>query len=205
MNYSKYSLTFSALNERLRPRIPINDKLYYSVNRMEDRQYGSLRTLPSYYRPTVLPTKPEPKVSETTTEPEDLGEPKEDAAQKELVCDDLEQGHCAESLPCNSTCLTELNLNEEVSEELVEEDSCISLSEEKDIRGELTSEGRGAPSQSAAGDGGSSLERSYIDGTLPDLIRSGRPLGRRRTLGHVSDTVGLKRLSGCVELERACW
>lgn len=199
MNYSKYSLTFSALNEKLRPRIPINDKFYYSVNRMEDRQYGSLRTLPSSYRPTVLPTRREPKVSKTTTEPEDPGEPKQDAAQKELVCDNLERGHCAASLPSNSSCLTELNLNEADSEELVEEDSHISLSEEKDVPGELTSEGTGAPSQSAASEGGSSLQRSYIDGTLPDLIRSGRPLGRRRTLGHVSETVGSQRPSGCLE------
>lgn len=194
MNYSKYSLTFSALNERLRPRIPINDKIYYSPNRMEDRQYGSLRTLPLSYRPTVLPPRPEPKVYKTTTEPEDPGEPKQGAAQKELLCDDLERGHRAESLPSNSSCLTELNLNEVDSEELVEEDSHTSLSEEKDVPGELTSEGTGATSQSAAGEGG-----SYIDGTLPDLIRSGRPLGRRRTLGHVSETVGSQRPSGCFE------
>lgn len=188
MNYYNYSLTFSGRHEKLRPRITTNEKLYSSLNRMEDRHYGSLRSLPSTYRPTVLPTKPAPKPSETTTKPEEPEEPKEDAERKELVCDDLEQGHCAESLPFNNSCLTGLNLKEVVSEELVDEDSRISLSEEKDIPGELTSKGTGAPSQSAAGEGGSPLQRSYIDGTLPDLIRSGRPLGRRRTLGH--DTVG---------------
>lgn len=185
-----YSLTFSALNEKLRPRINTSDKLYSSLNRLEDRQTGSLRTLPSPYRPTVLPTKPEAKVSETTTEPEDPEELEEDAEQEDLVSDDLEEEHCAESLPFNNSCLTELNLKQVGGEELVDEDSSISLSEEKDIPGELTSKGTGATSQSAASEGGSSLQRSYIDGTLPDLIRSGRPLGRRRTLGHVTDTVG---------------
>lgn len=183
-----YSLTFSALNEKLRPRINTSDMLYSSLNRLEDRQTGSLRTLPSPYRPTVLPTKPEAKVSETTTEPEDPEELEEDEEQEDLVSDDLEEGHCAELLPFNNSCLTELNLKQVGGEEL--DDSSISPSEEKDIPGELTSKGTGASSQSAASEGGSSLQRSYIDGTLPDLIRSGRPLGRRRTLGHVTDTVG---------------
>lgn len=45
-----------------------------------------------------------------------------------------------------------------------------------------------ARSESPASDGGDSpFQRSFV--TLPDLIHGGRPLGRRRTLGHVNDTV----------------
>ncbi|XP_057677124.1 bicaudal-D-related protein 2-like [Corythoichthys intestinalis] len=49
------------------------------------------------------------------------------------------------------------------------------------------SEGRNSP-----------FQRSYT--TLPDLINGGRPLGRRRTLGHVNDT--LKEVRREVELSR---
>ncbi|XP_077597398.1 uncharacterized protein LOC144213030 [Stigmatopora nigra] len=44
----------------------------------------------------------------------------------------------------------------------------------------------------------SPFQRSYM--TLPDLINVGRPLGRRRTLGHVNDT--LKEVRREVELSR---
>ncbi|XP_070839266.1 bicaudal-D-related protein 2-like [Chaetodon trifascialis] len=180
-----YSGSFSALNERLRPRITTSQQLYSSLSRLEIRQS---------YRPTILPTKPEP-------EPGDPEEPQEDAAQEDLASDDLDGGHCADPLAFNNSCLiTELNSNDEGEEELVDEDSSTSTSKEEDIPGELTSKGTGDSSRSAAGEGGSSIQRSYIDGTLPDLIRSGRPLGRRRTLGHVSDT--LKEVRREVELSR---
>lgn len=194
-----YSQSFSALNERLRPRITTSQQLYSSLNRLEVRQSYSLRSLPTTYRPTILPTKPEP-------EPEDPEEPQEDAVQEDLVSDDLEGRHCADPLPLNNSCLiTELNLKDEGDEELVDEDSSTSTSKEEDTPGELTSKGTGDSSQSAAGEGGSSIQRSYVDGTLPDLIRSGRPLGRRRTLGHVSDTVGQQSLNVSLVGNRDCW
>ncbi|KAM9348592.1 bicaudal-D-related protein 2-like [Symphorus nematophorus] len=177
-----YSLSFSALNEKLRPRITTSEQLYSSLNRLEDRQSGTLRGLSSY-RPTVLPTQPEPEVTVTPTEPEDPEEPEDDAETE-----DLEDGRSSDTL--NSCLITELNLKD-----MVDEDSTPSPTEEKDIPGELSSKGTGDPSQSAAGEGG-----SYVDGTLPDLIRSGRPLGRRRTLGHVSET--LKEVRREVELSR---
>lgn len=174
-----YSLPFSALNERLRPRISTNDRLYASLYRMEYGYAGSLRTLPSYYRPTVLPSKLESRVPETVAEPE---EPKADAEQE--VCNNP-----AEEEPCTGNpCLTEVNLKDD--EEQEDEDSRMSPSEEKDVPGELFSEGTDASPQPAEGEALSSLQKSYIDETLPDLIRSGRPLSRRRTLGHVSETVG---------------
>lgn len=192
-----YCRSFSALNERLRPRVTTNEQLYSSLNRLEDRQLGSLRNKTSSYRPTVLPAEPETKVSVTKTEAEDP-EGREDE-EDDLVSDGCEEGNCADLLPLNDLCLiTELDLKDVGEEELVDEDSSTSPSEEKDIPGELASGGTSDSSESAAGEGGSSLQRSYINGTLPDLIRSGRPLGRRRTLGHVSDTVSLYTVRLCV-------
>lgn len=182
-----YSMTFSALNEKLRPRINTSDRVYSTLNRL-DKPAGSLRSFPVSYRPTVLP---EIKVSETTIEPEVNKEPEEDVEQQveDLVSDGQEE-EGSESLSFNTSCLTEVTLKEDGAEEqLVDEDSS-SLAEEKDIPGELTSEVTGVSSQSTTSKDGSSFQRSYVDGTLPDLIRSGRPLGRRRTLGHVSETVG---------------
>lgn len=184
-----YSMTFSALNEKLRPRINTGDRVYSTLNRL-DKQTGSPRSFPVSYRPTVLP---EIKVSGATTEPEVSKEPEEDVEQQveDLVSDGQEEEEGSESLPFNTSCLTEVTLKEDGEEEqLADEDSSLSLAEEKDIPGELTSEVAGVSSQSTASEDGSSFQRSYVDGTLPDLIRSGRPLGRRRTLGHVSETVG---------------
>lgn len=184
-----YSMTFSALNEKLRPRINTSDRVYSTLNRL-DKQTESLRSFPVSYRPTILP---EIKVSETTIEPEVNKEPEEDVEQQveDLVSDGQEEEEGSESLPFNTSCLIEVTLKEDGAEEqLVDEDSSLSQAEEKDIPGELTSEVAGVSSQSTTSEDGSSFQRSYIDGTLPDLIRSGRPLGRRRTLGHVSETVG---------------
>ncbi|XP_051903658.1 bicaudal-D-related protein 2-like, partial [Hippocampus zosterae] len=56
-----------------------------------------------------------------------------------------------------------------------------------------------ARSESPTSDGSDSpFQRSFT--TLPDLIHGGRPLGRRRTLGHVNDT--LKEVRREVELSR---
>ncbi|KAM7398107.1 hypothetical protein PAMA_006132 [Pampus argenteus] len=173
-----YSQPFSALNERLRPRFTDSVQLYSSLNRVEERQMSSLRSK----SPVYLPTEPEPKVSLTVTEPEDPEEPENDAEQEDLV--------------------SELSLKDVGEEELVDEDSSPCQYEEKDSSGDLTSEGTGesSPSVASASEGGSSFQRSYMDGTLPDLIKSGRPLSRRRTLGHVSDT--LKEVRREVELSR---
>lgn len=188
-----YSQPFSVLNERLRPRVTSSEQLYSSLNRLEDRQWGSVRSRSSSYRLTVLQAEPEPKISLTTNEPDGPEETGDDAEQEDLVSGGLEEGNCADLLPVKNSCLiTELNLKDVGEEELVEEDSNSSQSEEKDNPGKLTTEGTGDSSVSVSlpGEGGSSLRRSYVDGTLPDLIKSGRPLSRRRTLGHVSDTVG---------------
>ncbi|KAI3373783.1 hypothetical protein L3Q82_022359 [Scortum barcoo] len=166
-----FSQSFSALNEKLRPRITSNERLYSSLSRLEDRQSGSLRSSASYYRPTVLPNEPEPTVS--VAEPEDPQEPEEDTRQGQ-----------GDSSPLSfQSSFPELDLKDVGEEELVDEDSRISPSEEKDIPGELTSRGADGPTETEAGEGGSSFQKSYMDGTLPDLIRSGRPLRQTADTG----------------------
>lgn len=172
-----YYSSFSALNEKLRPRLSASDRLYSSLYRMEYGYSGSLKPMPSCYRPSILPATPEPEVPEAAAEPE---EPREDAEQE-----------VPEEQPCTgSSRLTEIrgNISEEMDDD--DDDSGVSLSEDKDVPGELAPKGTVTSSQRSSADQDGSLERSYVDGTLPDLIRSGRPLGRRRTLGHVSETVG---------------
>eukprot|EP00064_Thunnus_orientalis_P014304 superscaffoldBa00002465_g14346 len=198
-----YSQPFSALNEQLRPRFTTSEQLYSSLNRVEDRQMGSLRSRSPFYRPTVLQMEPEPKVGLTVTEPEDPEEPEDDAEQEDSVSDGFDEGNSADLLHIDNSCLiSELNLKDVDEEELVDGDNSSCQSEEKDSSGDLTSEGTADSSESAAlaGDGGSCFQRSYIDRTLPDLIKSGRPLSRRRTVGHVSDT--LKEVRREVELSR---
>ena len=50
-------------------------------------------------------------------------------------------------------------------------------------------QGVGCDPGEAVREGESLSQMSYIERALPDLISSGRPLTRRRTLGPVSDTV----------------
>lgn len=181
-----YYMTFSALNEKLRPRINTSDRLYSTLNRLEDRQIGSLRTYPISYRPTIL---------SEINRPENKQEPEDHVQQqvKDLTSDLQEEG--SESPPVDAPVqLTELSLNDGEEQR---------VDEEKDVPGELTSSAADGPSQSSTGVDASPLRQSYDDGTLPDLIRSGRPLGRRRTLGHVSETVGWYSL--CVGQKHEAW
>ena len=177
-----FSQSFSALNERLKPRVTTSQQLHSSLNRMEDRQLASLGTRTSY-RPIVLPA--DPKGTVLFTEPHDPEGPEADAEQS--VSDDLGEGNCAD------LCLiTEMNLKDVGDRELADEDSSSTQSEEKDSPGEMTTEGttNSQGSRSSSSEGGSSLQMSFVNGTLPDLLNSGKPLSRRRTLGHVSATVG---------------
>lgn len=180
-----YSQPFSVLNERLRPRFNTSSQIYSSLNRLEDR---SLRATSIYYtRPTILPTTPSPPPKVTVPEQDevDIGEM-------------ADPPHLFED---NATLLSEMGLNEAGDED----DSSSTKSEEKDCPGELptdrTEENPDSPGATEGGDvQGSVLHKAFIDGTLPDLIKSGRPLGRRRTLGHVNDT--LKEVRREVELSR---
>lgn len=183
MNFTE---PFSVLNEKLKPRYTVSEQLYSSLTRLEDRQLGSLRnrssTLP---RPTFLSREPEPESLVSTTEPEDPEESENDAEQEDLFSDGLEEGNNADPM----CVLPVLNLKDVGLAELVEEED---KSDETDGPQNLTSgeTEEGSEPVDSASEGESPFVRQYIDRTLPDLIRSDRPLSRRRTLGHVSDTVG---------------
>ncbi|KAF3840990.1 hypothetical protein F7725_006852 [Dissostichus mawsoni] len=195
---------FSVLNERLRPSSNTRTQLYSSLNRMEDRQMGSLSRRNLFYRPTVVPTEPkasliqtEPKASLTQTEPEDPEEPESTSEEGDQVSD---EGTFADLLK-NSFLINELNLSDFGGDEPGDEERSASSSEEEDQPGELNSEGAGdSESVSLDDEGRRPFQRAYINGALPDLINSGRPLSRRRTLGHVTDT--LKEVRREVELSR---
>ncbi|KAK5887673.1 hypothetical protein CesoFtcFv8_016261 [Champsocephalus esox] len=305
---------FSVLNEQLRPSSNTSTRLYSSLNRMEDRQMGSLSRRNLFYRPTVVPTEPkasliqtepkasliqtepkasliqtepkdsliqtepkasliqtepkaslvqtepkdslvqtepkdsliqtepkdsliqtepkasliqaepkasliqaepkasliqtepkasliqtEPKASLTQTEPEDTEEPESTSEDGDQVTD---EGTFADLLK-NSVLINELSLSDFGEDEPGDEDRSASSSEEEDQPGELNSEGTGdseSVSVSLHDEGRRPFQRSYINGALPDLINGGRPLSRRRTLGHVSDT--LKEVRKEVELSR---
>ncbi|XP_074321835.1 LOW QUALITY PROTEIN: uncharacterized protein LOC103370353 [Stegastes partitus] len=191
-----YSQPFSVLNQRLKPRYRAH--LISPLNEVDETQVGSLRSRATSQRQTVMPTELDPKVSLTKTE-----DPEEAGKNEYLVSDDLEEEIFA-PLPAftTSSLLTEMNLTDAGEGEMADDDSSTSQSEDKDSSGELASEDTRDSAESGAltGEGGSSFQRSYFDGTLPDLIKSGRPLGRRRTLGHVSET--LKEVRREVELSR---
>ncbi|XP_033954567.1 bicaudal-D-related protein 2-like [Pseudochaenichthys georgianus] len=301
---------FSVLNEQLRPSSNTSTRLYSSLNRMEDRQMGSLSRRNLFYRPTVVPTEPkasliqtepkasliqaepkasliqtepkasliqtepkasliqaepkasliqtepkasliqtepkasliqaepkasliqtepkasliqtepkasliqtepkasliqaepkasliqaEPKASLTQTEPEDPEEPESTSEDGDQVSD---EGTFADLLK-NSVLINELSLSDFGEDEPGDEDR--RASEEEDQPGELNSEGTGdSESVSLDDEGRRPFQSSYINGALPDLINGGRPLSRRRTLGHVSDT--LKEVRREVDLSR---
>ncbi|XP_034062614.1 bicaudal-D-related protein 2-like isoform X2 [Gymnodraco acuticeps] len=240
---------FSVLNERLRPSSNTSTQLYSSLNRMEDRQMGSLSRRNPFYRPTVVPTEPkasliqtepkasliqtepkasliqtepvasliqtepkasliqtepkasliqtEPEASLTQTEPEDPEEPESTSEDGDQVSD---EGTFADVLK-NSFLINELNLSDFGEDEPGDEDRSASSFEKEDQPGELNSEGTGdSESVSLDDEGRRPFQSSYINGALPDLINGGRPLNRRRTLGHVSDT--LKEVRREVELSR---
>ncbi|XP_030009454.1 bicaudal-D-related protein 2-like [Sphaeramia orbicularis] len=193
-----YSQPFSVLNERLRPPFTSSDQLYNSLTRLEGRHLGSIGGRSAVYRPTILPVQTQPRVSVAVSEPE---EPEDDGEQRDLDTDGLEE-EVAPHVPADASCLlSELSLTDVGEEKLVEEDRRSCQSDEKDSPGDLSSEQTGESSESANSAGeGSPFQRHYIDGTLPDLIKSGRPLGRRRTVSHVSDT--LKEVRREVELSR---
>lgn len=198
-----YSEPFSVLNAKLKPRFTTSEQLSSSLNKLEDRQLASPRSKSTSYRATVLTEEPEPSVHENIEESVYPEESEDDANQVDLASKALEDADLTDFLPLSTTSLlAELNLKDVVEVDLDEEDSSTLQSEEKDSPDELSTEGTRTSTESAAlpGQGGSPFQRDYIDGTLPDLIKSGRPLSRRRTLGHVSATLSEVRRE--VELSR---
>ncbi|XP_072301942.1 bicaudal-D-related protein 2-like [Eucyclogobius newberryi] len=180
-----YNQSFSALNESLRPRFNTGNQIYSSLNRLEDR---SPRATSIYYTsPTMTPTISTPAPPKYTV-------PGEDELDGGLTSDP------PQLFEDNSTLLSEMGFKASGDDD----DSSSTKSEEKDCPGELpanqTEEGPESPVATEGDVKGSILHKAFIDGTLPDLIKSGRPLSRRRTLGHVNDT--LKEVRREVELSR---
>ncbi|XP_023198128.1 uncharacterized protein LOC111610078 [Xiphophorus maculatus] len=175
-----YSKPFSELNERLRPRLASSDLLHSSLCRLEERKATS-------YTPNVLPAEPEPQM--------DPEEPEED-----LICSSTDEGLCSDLMPFINSYF---NFDQNVKDEDEASDSrSITQSEETDSPSELPSEEAmdSLKAGTGSGPGDSPFQRFYADKTLPDLISTGRPLSRRRTLTHVSDT--LKEVRREVELSR---
>lgn len=178
-----YGQSFSVLNEKLKPRYNTSDHIYSTLNRLEDRPSRATSVYYSFVNPTLLPTTSSAAPSKVTDQTEDVPYNEVSADPPQLFED-------------NSTTLSEISLNDAGDED----DSSSTKSEEKDCPGELCVDRAEETFESPTTEGGSVLQKAFIDGTLPDLIRSGRPLGRRRTLGHVSDT--LKEVRREVELSR---
>lgn len=169
----EHTQSFSALNQRLRPKPPI-EQVYTSLNRLEELKASSHRIKSAPDSTTVL-AELEPKASKT--KPEDDSE-REDPSSDEDNCPGLSN---------NPIHITESNIHE-----LIDDNGSLSSSEEEDPPGEPPSDGSGLSSQAVASDaeGERPLQSGRVIETLPDLINSGKPLSRRRTLGHVSETVG---------------
>ncbi|MEQ2167894.1 hypothetical protein GOODEAATRI_008767 [Goodea atripinnis] len=184
-----YSQPFSMLNEQLRPRPTSSEQLHSSLCRLENRKLDSLRSTSTSYTTTVLPTEPEPQIS--ITDPGDL-EPPQDNTTQNLVYATTEEGLSSDLLPFINSCFnTDFTIKNEDEDEQVNDDGGITQFDDTDSPSELASEEAmdSLKAGQGAGAGESPFQRFYPDKTLPDLINSGRPLGRRRTLTHVSDTV----------------
>ncbi|XP_013872352.1 bicaudal-D-related protein 2-like isoform X2 [Austrofundulus limnaeus] len=151
----------------------------------------------SRFMPTVLT---EPETNTSMTEPEGPPKPKR-TFEQEMVCDDRGERSPDDLMLFTSLdAFDALSLTELDSEELSNDNCSSTQSEETDSTGELVLDGSRDSSEAEAGAGDGSFQRYYTDKSLPDLIKSGRPLCRRRTVGHVSET--LKEVRREVELSR---
>ncbi|XP_015251484.1 PREDICTED: uncharacterized protein LOC107098361 [Cyprinodon variegatus] len=198
-----YSQPFSVLNEQLRPRLTSSEQLHSSLCRLEDRKLdsSSMRTKYMLYRSSILPTETEPQTSISNTE--DADQHQTSTEQEGLGFSSTEEGLSSDLLPYINSCFNrDFNIKDEDEDGQANDNSSMTQSEETDSSGEMGSEeARDSVKTGAGAEAGESpFQRFYADKTLPDLISTGRPLGRRRTLTHVSDT--LKEVRREVELSR---
>ena len=198
------SVSFSVLNQRLRPQLTAMERLCYPL---EDQPHtsDSIRGSPTT-RPTML-THLEPQVNESLTVTQEEDNPEQEEEEQEEVDSDgsTPRDVCAESLtvagdcwPCPKIECLELNDSTTVTDcrvpTLTMEGDChvglLSAMEGEGPDSLMTvRQGVGCDPGEAVREGESLSQMSYIERALPDLISSGRPLTRRRTLGPVSDTV----------------
>jgi hypothetical protein len=183
---------FSILNERLRPQFTAMEQLCYSLHTLEDgHQLPGIVSGSSTTRSTILrdEIQTQDDSSSTTTEPEDDPE-KEDVVTERLTSLTEEGDNCHDLLTMTSTCLMQSLTAEDAGPDGSGELTVVkeSLAIENGDPGVLTMVSEGDGSDEVSEDK-SPFRRSYIDRILPDLIRSGQQISRRRTLGPVSDTV----------------
>ncbi|KAG7259920.1 hypothetical protein CRUP_028883, partial [Coryphaenoides rupestris] len=205
------SLPFSILNERLRPH-STQERLRAPPSIWEDRQSPGSHRRGSSSSSSAMPTRdqstvyqvresePESEDSKTRSD-ETAGEDSETGSLDSWSSMNEEQADRSDLLNLLNQCLVPA-MRTTVPEPLGD--------------GERSRGGQGSPHAESIGSipsitvetqqeadphvsAGEVVEqnrRSYVDRSLPDLIRgSGRPLSRRRTLGPVSDTVTEEVLS----------
>ncbi|CDQ68220.1 unnamed protein product [Oncorhynchus mykiss] len=196
-------IAFSVLNKRLRPQFTAMERLCYSLDTLEDgsQRPGTVRG-GSTTRSTILRdvSQTQDDSSSTTTKPE-----QEDVVTEGLISltEEGDIGPEPLAMPmindCSMLFLTVEDAGPDGSGELAVVRDSLTVASDGPDGLTVVIEGDGDGSDAVSEDRSTS-RRSYIDGMLPDLIRSGRPLNRRRTLGPVSDT--LKEVRREVELSR---
>ncbi|XP_029557486.1 bicaudal D-related protein homolog isoform X3 [Salmo trutta] len=196
-------IAFSVLNERLRPRFTAMERLCDSLDTLEDGpQRPGTVSGGSTTQSTILRdvSQTQEDSSSTTTKPE-----QEDVVTEGLTSLTEEGDIGPEPLTmsmindCSKLFLTIEDAGPDGSGELTVVRDSLTIANDGPDGLTVVIEGDGDGSDAVSEDRSTS-RRSYIDGMLPDLIRSGRPLNRRRTLGPVSDT--LKEVRREVELSR---
>lgn len=206
-------MPFSVLNQRLKPQFTAMERLCYSLSTLEDRPHtpglvrGRTNTQPTILTPEPEP-EPEPQANESLSTTGLKEEPEQDDVDTDGFKSQDKEHSSAESVAVVSDsmlpCLTINSLEPADPDDstAVTEPSVSSVPVEGDAPGGLTlvGDGDGSDPGEAVPDGEGPDQRSFLERALPDLISSGRPIGRRRTLGPVSDT--LKEVRREVELSR---
>ncbi|XP_064836908.1 uncharacterized protein LOC135550225 [Oncorhynchus masou masou] len=195
-------IAFSVLNKRLRPQFTAMERLCYSLDTLEDgpQRPGTVRG-DSTARSTILRdvSQTQDDSSSTTTKPE-----QEDVVTEGLIslAEEGDIGPETLAMPMikdSSMLFLTVDAGPDGSGELAVVRDSLTVASDGPDGLTVVIEGDGDGSDAVSEDRSTSRQ-SYIDGMLPDLIRSGRPLNRRRTLGPVSDT--LKEVRREVELSR---
>ncbi|KAJ7996355.1 hypothetical protein DPEC_G00236240 [Dallia pectoralis] len=196
---------FSILNERLRPRFTAMERLCFPQETLEEgsKRPGMVVTATSTDDYTIQGDEPQTRVNSTVnlTEPED--EPEQgNVMTKGLSHMIKEGGEGQESFTLVMSGDRFIPLLT-IEDAVVDDGELTAVSESASVENDgqkglsTVSEGEGSEAVSAD----SSFSRwRRVEGTLPDVIRGGRPLNRRRTLGPVSDTLNEVRRE--VELSR---
>ncbi|XP_010893521.1 bicaudal-D-related protein 2-like [Esox lucius] len=194
---------FSILNERLRPRFTAMERLCYSLDPLDEgiKRPGAVRGTLTTHSP-ILRDKPQTRDDScsTATEPEDESE-QEDVIKEGLshVIEEGDDGLEPLTLAIGDRLMPSLTVEgaSPDGDELTAVSESVSVENDGPSGLSTVCEGDGSE---ATGKDNNPPRWNHVEGTLPDIIRSGRQLNRRRTLGPVSDTLNEVRRE--VELSR---